>query len=404
MEAERWEADAGESLVLEEGAALWERLYERIAAHFGRVEVRARLKRYLAGALARVERKNGWQLAEAIGEAGPQGIQRLLNAAVWDAEAVRDELRAYVVEHLGDSESGVLVVAESGFPKKGNASCGVASQYCGATGSTTNCQVGVFLGYASRHGMAFLDRALHVPRIWTDDRTRQDGARIPEDVRFATKPALAKQMLARAFAAKVPARWVVADRSCGRAHHLRRWLEEEKQGHVVGILPSQVVNYQGQRQRAQAVGTPLSSDAWVRRSAGEGSQGPRVRDWAVVALTEECPTDWRRRLLVRRAPDDPTDCAYVRASGPAETTAVEPVRVAGTRWAIEGGLARAKGEASLDPDEVRRREAWHRFMTPGLLAHASLAIVSSRARQTSRDARQDDAQKGEVSAARRLSR
>jgi hypothetical protein len=140
MEAERWEADAGESVVLGEGAALWERLYERIAQHFGRVEVRARLQRYLAGLLARIDRKNGWQIAEAIGEAGPQGVQRLLNAAVWDGEAVRDELRAYVIEHLGDAASGVLIVDESGFPKEGNASCGVASQYCGTIGSTTNCQ------------------------------------------------------------------------------------------------------------------------------------------------------------------------------------------------------------------------------------------------------------------------
>ena len=404
MEAERWEADAGEALVLDEGAALWERMYERIAAHFGRVEVRARLKRYLAGLLARVERKNGWQLAEAIGEAGPQGVQRLLNAAVWDAEAVRDELRAYVIEHLGDAASGVLIVDESGFPKKGNASCGVASQYCGTIGSTTNCQVGVFLAYASCHGMAFLDRALYVPRAWADDCTRREVAGIPKDVRFATKPALAKQMLTRAFAAKAPARWVVADSFYGRSHHFRRWLEEKKQGHVVGVLPSQVVTYQGQRQRAEAVARKLPSDAWVRRSAGEGTQGPRVHDWAVIALSEECPAGWRRWLLVRRAPDDPTDCAYFRAFGPVETTAEELVRVAGMRWAIEEGLAQVKGEVGLDQYEVRRWEAWRRFMTLGLLAHAYLAIVSSRARRASGVPRPDEVQKGEVSAARRLSR
>src|ERR1700694_5596629 len=159
MVAERWEADAGESEVLAGWSAAWERLHERIAHRFGRVEVRARVRRYLAGLLARVERKNGWQVAEAIGEEGPQGVQRLLNAAVWDAEAVRDDLRAYVIEHLSDAESGVLVIDETSFPKQGRVSCGVASQYCGTTGSTTNCQVGVFLGYASRHGMAFLDRA-----------------------------------------------------------------------------------------------------------------------------------------------------------------------------------------------------------------------------------------------------
>jgi SRSO17 transposase len=206
MVAERWEADDGEALVLDEGSALWKRLYERIAQHFGRVEVRARLKRYLAGLLARIDRKNGWQIAEAIGEDGPQGVQRMLNAAIWDAEAVRHDLRAYAIEHLGDAESGVLIVDESGFPKKGNASCGVAPQYCGTLESTTNCQVGMFLGYASQRGMAFLDRALYLPRVWADDRARREAAGIPQDTRFATKPALAKQMLARAFAAKVPAR------------------------------------------------------------------------------------------------------------------------------------------------------------------------------------------------------
>jgi hypothetical protein len=179
MVAERWKADAGESPVLEEGSALWERLDERSVPDLGRVEVRARLKPYLAGLLARIDRKNGWQIAEAIGEDRPQDVQRLLDAAVWDAAAVRDDLRAYGIEHLG--------VAESGLPKKGNASCGVASQSCVTIGSTTNCQVGVFLGYASRHGMAFLDRMLYLPRLWADDRTRRDVAGIPKDVRFATK-------------------------------------------------------------------------------------------------------------------------------------------------------------------------------------------------------------------------
>jgi SRSO17 transposase len=397
MVAQEWEADAGESLVLDEGAALWERLYERIAQHFGRVEVRARLKRYLTRLLARIDRKNGWQIAEAIGEAGPQGVQRLLNAAVWDAEAVRDELRAYVIEHLGDAVSGVLIVDESGFPKKGDTSCGVASQYCGTIGSTTNCQVGVFLGYASRHGMAFLDRALYLPRAWADDRTRRDVAGIPKEIQFATKPVLAKQMLTRAFAAKVSARWVVADSFDGRAHHFRQWLEEEDQGHVVGVLPSQVVSYQGQRQRAQAVAERLPSGTWVCRTAGEGSQGPRVHDWAVVALSEECTAGRRRWLLVRWSPDDPTDLAYFRAYGPSDTAAEEFIRVAGTRWAIEEGFAQAKGEVGLDQYEVRRWDAWHRFVTLGLLVHAYLALVSSRARQIPEDL----VQKGDPVPARR---
>jgi SRSO17 transposase len=275
----------------------------------------------------------------------------------------------------------VLIVDESGFPKKGDASCGVASQYCGTTGSTTNCQVGVFLGYASRHGTAFLDRALYLPRVWADDAARCTAAGVPQGIRFATKPALAKQMLARAFAAQVSARWVVADSFYGRAHHFRRWLEEEEQAYVVGVLPSHVVNLDGQCQRAQAVADHLPSDTWVHRSAGEGSKGPRAHNWAIVDLTEACPTGWRRWLLVRQPAGDPTARAYFRAYGPAETSTNELVRVAGMRWAIEEGFAQAKGEVGLDQYEVRRWDAWHRFITLGLLAHAYLAIVHARAHQ-----------------------
>jgi SRSO17 transposase len=393
MVAERWEADAGESLVLDEGSATWERLHERIAHRFGRAEVRARVRRYLAGLLARIDRKNGGQIAEASGEQGPPGVQRLLNAAAWDAEDVRDDLRGYVIEHLGDVASGVLLIDETGLPKKGNASCGVAPQYCGATGSTTNCPVGVFLGYASRHGMAFLDRALYLPRAWTDDRGRRAAAGVPEDVRFATKPALANRMLVRAFDAGVSARWLVADSLYGRAHHFRTWLEDKKQSHVVGVLPTQVVEHDGQRQRANALAERAPPAPWVRRSAGEGSQGARVHDWAVIALSETGPTGMGRWLLVRRSLSDPTDCAYFRAYGPATTTPEELVRVAGMRWGIEEGFAQAKGEVGLDQDEVRRWDAWHRYVTLGLLAHAYLAIVRARARQEPVSAAQD--QKGD---------
>jgi SRSO17 transposase len=150
-------------------------LHARIAGRFARVEVQERVRRYLVGLLGRVERKKGWQLAEALGEAGPQGVQRLLNAATWDAEGVRDDLRAYVVEHLGDAASGVLIVDETGFVKKGKKSCGVGTQYTGAVGGTANAQVGVFLAYASAKGTALVDRALPLPRAWTHD---------PDDVAF----------------------------------------------------------------------------------------------------------------------------------------------------------------------------------------------------------------------------
>src|SRR3954468_23246441 len=196
---------------IERYADAWKELHARIGRRFARAEARDRARRYLAGLLERVERKNGWQLAEAIGETGPRGVQRLLSAATWDADGVRDDLRSYVVAHLGDEASGVLIVDETGFLKKGTKSCGVARQYTGTAGDTVNCQVGVFLAYASARGAAFIDRALYLPREWTKDRDRRAEAGIPAGTRFASKITLAERMLARAFAAGVPARWVVAD-------------------------------------------------------------------------------------------------------------------------------------------------------------------------------------------------
>jgi SRSO17 transposase len=334
MVAERWHGDAAEASVLDKSSVAWERLQERIAHRFGRVEVRARVRRYLAGLLQRVERKNGWQLAEAIRERGPHGVQRLLTGAVWDAEAVRDDLRAYVIEQLGEDD-GVLIIDETGFPKKGNHSCGVAGQYTGAAGRCENAQVGVFLAYATAQGTAFLDRALYLPRAWTSDRARCAAAGVPATVRFATKVALATQVLVRAFAAGVPARWVVADCLYGRVHHFRRLLERQGLAYVVGVIPAQRVTYAGRQQRAQAVAGSLPAACWQRLSAGEGSQGERVHDWACVALDEAAPTGMARWLLVRRSLADPGECAYFRAYGPAGTAPAHLVRVAGTRWAVE---------------------------------------------------------------------
>ncbi len=202
------------------------KLHERIGRRFARSEARDRVKRYLVGLLGRIERKNGWQMAEAIGETDPQGVQRLLNSANWDADAVRDDLREYVVEHLADEESGVLIVDETGFLKKGEKSVGVARQYTGTAGDTVNCQVGVFLAYASEKGAAFVDRALYLPKAWTSDSARRAEAGVPEGLVFWNKIELAELMLERAFEAGVPARWVAADSFYGRSHEFREWLEE----------------------------------------------------------------------------------------------------------------------------------------------------------------------------------
>ena len=205
-----------------------EDLHRRVAHRFARSEVRERAKRYLLGLLGRVERKNGWQMAEAIGERDPQGVQRLLNSARWDADLVRDDLREYVVEHLGDEETGILIVDETGFLKKGQKSVGVARQYTGTAGDTVNCQVGVFLAYASNKGAAFVDRALYLPKAWTNDPARRAEAGVPGGIAFRNKIELAELMLERVFAAGIPARWVVADSFYGRSHAFREWLEEQR--------------------------------------------------------------------------------------------------------------------------------------------------------------------------------
>jgi len=349
-------------------ADAWAEVHARIGRRFARSEARERAGRYLAGLLDRVERKNGWQLAEAMGEAGPRGVQRLLSAAAWDADGVRDDLRGYVVAHLGDDASGVLIVDETGFLKKGTKSCGVARQYTGTAGDTANCQVGVFLAYASRDGAAFIDRALYLPREWTEDRDRRTEAGVPEETAFATKIELAQQMLARAFEAGVPARWVVADAFYGRSHELRLWLEERRRAYALMVPKTNAVWYRGRRERAEQLGERLSAAA---------SLGP----WVCLELSEECAAGMRRWLLIRRDPEDPDQDRYFLAYGPEATTTEELVRVCTTRWQIEECLAEAKGEVGLDQYEVRKWTAWYRHATLCLLAHAYLVATRHSARR-----------------------
>ncbi len=355
-------------------------LYERIAHRFARTEVRERLRRYLYGLLDRVERKNGWQLAEAIGDTDPQGVQRLLRAARWDTNEVRDDLRNYVLAHLRDDTSGVLIVDETGFLKKGRKSCGVARQYTGTAGDTANAQVGVFLVYASTRGTAFIDRALYLPREWTTDRDRRAEAGIPKTARFATKITLAQRMLTRAFEADVPARWVVAESGYGRSHRFRQWLERRGRAYAVMVPKTNAIYYCGGRERVEQLGARLTAEAWMSIAAGVGAQGERVHDWACLPLSDQCANGMRRWLLVRRDPDDPDAHAYWLAYGPAEMTLAELVRVCDTRWQIEECFAQAKGEVGMDHYEVRTWEAWYRFITLCLLAHALLVVLRTQAR------------------------
>src|SRR5918995_782169 len=350
-------------------------LHRRIGHRFCRSEARERTRRYLVGLLGRVERKNGWQLAEAIGERDPQGVQRLLNSARWDANEVRDDLREYVVEHLGDEESGVLIVDETGFLKKGHKSVGVARQYTGTAGDTVNCQVGVFLAYASEKGAAFLDRALYLPRAWTGDHVRRAEAGVPAELIFRNKIELAEEMLERAFEADVPTRWVVADSFYGRSHAFRVWLEERARPYAVMVPKTNAVPLKGRKKKIDRLVERLPEEAFSEvRPAGDAG-GRRPWEWACIDLVSDPKRGMRRWLLVRKSTDDPEDLGFYQAYSPEGTTVEELVRICQERWAVEECFAEAKGEVGLDHYEVRRWDSWHRHIILCLLAHAFLAVT-----------------------------
>ena len=359
-----------------------EGMYECIAGRFRRPEPCRRALDYLRGLLSPVERKNGWQLAEQAGDATPDGVQRLLSTYRWDADLVRDDLRGYVMEHLGDAD-GVLVVDETGFLKKGNKSAGVQRQYSGTAGRVENCQIGVFLAYASTKGRTLLDRELYLPQVWAEDRERRREAGVPEDVSFQTKPRLARRMLERALESGVPFGWVTGDAVYGSDRNLRLWLEREGRSHVLAIKRSEklgALTEKGPRQvRADRLASQVEETGWIRYSAGDGSKGPRLYDWAAVDIRPWREPGRGHWLLVRRSLANPGELAYYVCFGPAGTTLEELARVAGSRWAIEECFEEAKGQVGLDQYEVRRWDGWYRHITLAMLAQAYLAVIRHQA-------------------------
>jgi SRSO17 transposase len=367
-------------------------LAARIAPRVVRAEPRRRALAYLRGLLAPLERKNGWRLAEAAGDATPDGVQDFLSRMRWDADAVRDDLRAYVVEHLGDPDA-VLVLDETGFLKKGGKPAGVQRQYSGTAGRIENCQVGVFLGYAGRHGRALIDRALYLPERWVRDAARCAAAGVPAGLALTTKPQLGLAMLDRALAAGVPFAWVAGDSVYGADHRIRRRLEARGRGYVLAVTSGQRLGFVPvENWRAK-----VPPDGWRRLSAGGGAKGPRLYDWAYLPFRGAAP-GWRMGLLIRRSPAKPDGLAYHLPHAPEGTTLAELVRVAGMRWTIESCFEAAKGEVGLDEYGVRSWTGWHRHTTLAMRAHAYLAVLrkaalggSGRARPRRRAAAADRA-------------
>jgi len=327
---------------------------------------------YLLGLLSGAERKNSWTIAAQAGELTPDGMQRLLNFYRWDAGAVRDDLRSYVLEQLGDP-AGVVVADETGFLKKGTKSAGVQRQYSGTAGRIEHCQLGVFLTYTSPRGRALIDRELYLPKSWTEDRDRCAEAGIGEDVEFATKPKLAQRMLERLLTkhgrAAMP--WFTADEAYGDNPGLRDWLDEQDLNYVMAISCDAHFSTPTGPWRADELAASAPKKGWQRLSCGEGSKGQRLYDWLLID-----PGADQHLLLVRRSISKPTELAYYICRSSTPVPLAELVRVAGSRWAVEETFQFAKNETGLDHYQVRRYDAWYRHITLSMLAAAFLAVTA----------------------------
>ncbi|QIS23501.1 IS701 family transposase [Nocardia terpenica] len=360
-------------MVLDRVVAELDSLMSRVGSRFTRSEPRARAREYVTGLTAGLERKNGWTLAERAGDVSPDGMQRLLRTADWDVDGVRDDVRDYVVSRLGDPEA-VLAGDETGFLKKGVKSAGVQRQYSGTAGRTENCQIGVFLAYASRHGHALIDRELYVPESWTADRERCRDAGIPDEVEFATKPRQMIAMLERALAAGIPFAWFTADEAYGQAGYLRDWLEERNVFYVLATRCDQQVTTRADRgARADELIAELPATAWQRLSVGAGAHGPREYDWARRPIEGTWARGRGHWLLARRSISDPSEISYYLCYGPHRSRLVDLAWTAGSRWHVEEAFQQAKGEAGLDHYQVRDWRAWHAHITLSMLALAWLA-------------------------------
>ena len=365
----------------------------RIRGLFTQERVAASANLFLDGLLGDERRKTGWMRAEAAGDPGPWRQQAILGRGRWDADGLCDIVREYVIENLA-TDDAVLVIDETGFLKQGKSSCGVARQYTGSAGKITNCQIGVFAAYVSARGHAFIDRALYLPKSWTGDPARLAAAHVPESVAFATKPALAVQMIRRALAADVPFSWVAADAVYG-VGDVEQALRRACKGYVLGVKSDHHFGSWGDKPPVAGTAAEIARDlepgAWQRLSAGEGTKGARLHDWVYCELADLdadeydetqsglwTPNLWTRGLLIRRNISD-GDLAFFTTWCPAGTGIQTLVAVEGHRWAIEDSFETAKNELGLDHNETRSWHGWHRHVSLVMLAFAMMAVIRYRA-------------------------
>jgi SRSO17 transposase len=360
----------------------------RIRPLFSQERVAASAGKFLDGLLGNEPRKTGWMRAEAAGDSGPWRQQAILGRGRWDADALREIVRKYALETLAD-QTAVLVIDETGFLKQGKASCGVARQYTGSAGKITNCQIGVFASYVSRHGHAFIDRELYLPKEWTDDADRLKAAHVPDEVGFATKPQIARRMIERALAAKVPFAFVAADSVYGTGD-IETMLRKAGKGYVLGVAANHVFRSWGKKQliggSAAKIAQSLPKSAWRRLSSGEGTKGPRLHDWAYLELADldvaqynsTLTGEWTRGLLIRRNIADGA-LAFFSTWCPKGTPAKKLIAVEGHRWAIEDSFETAKNELGLDHNESRSWHGWHRHVSLVMFAFAMMATIRHHA-------------------------
>ena len=373
-----------------------------IGPAFKRSEQRASAGAFIDGLLSGVERKTGWMLAEEAGLARPYRIQSLLGRSSWSADALCERVRSYAIEALGDPD-GVLVVDETGFLKKGVHSVGVGRQYSGTAGRIENCQIGVFAAYASRWGHALIDRQLYLPKAWANDPERRAKSHVPEDVAFATKPAIACEMVARLLDEGAPCAFVLADAVYGSDHRFRRMLEDRGQPYVLAVRSNHTLRFLEEWALVQTdpatMISELPTEAWQPLSAGEGAKGQRLYDWAWVPLRHQTAEGFSRWLLARRSLRDPQNIAYYFAHASTGTTLAELAAAAGLRWTIEECFLRAKDDLGLDHCEARSWHGWHRHMSLVMAAAAFLARVTADQRRAAYGKRNETSPRRQIAAA-----
>jgi SRSO17 transposase len=359
-------------------AASLDDFHAHFATCFQRSETRQRVQGYVRGLLATVKRKNCWQMAEVMGERDPQGLQRLLYEALWDAEAVCGRLRGVIRQRIG-YVPGIGVVDESGFVKKGSQSVGVKRQYCGRVGQVENCQVGVFLGYVAPQAHALLDRELYLPREWCADGSRRRAAKVPDRVVFRTKPQLAQLMLARAWAEGIEMQWVSADTTYGNSAPLRDFIHQQGRFYVMGVTSNKWVALPGEEQlkKLRAVVDEVPDSVWERLAVGFGEKGLDPYDWVAQRLSLPTDSVGEQWLLVRRSVADPTQRKYFVSNAPPDTPLWLLVQVAAARHHVEELLEEARSHVGLAEYEVRHWHSWYRHMTLAMMAHTWLTLFEA---------------------------